>query len=49
MSADQHKQTGFLPGAISLNMRICFIRQNGKSQELKGRSEKFLKIAIVHR
>jgi hypothetical protein len=44
MSADQHKQIGTLRGAISFNKRTGFIKQNGnfdKSQELKGRPEKF--------
>jgi hypothetical protein len=44
MSADQHKPIGFLQGAISFNIRIGSVKQNEnfeKSQELKGRSEKF--------
>jgi hypothetical protein len=46
MSADQHQQVGIRKGARSHRLRGGFIKQNGnfeKSQELKGRSEKFLK------
>jgi hypothetical protein len=44
MSADQHKQFGILRGSRSCQLRGGFIKQNEnfeKSQELKGRSEKF--------
>jgi hypothetical protein len=44
MSADQYKQIGIRGGARSHQWRGGFIKQNGnfeKSQELKGRSEKF--------
>jgi hypothetical protein len=44
MSADQHKQIGIRRGATSFNMSTVYIKQNvniEKSQELKGRSEKF--------
>jgi hypothetical protein len=42
--ADQHKQIGIRGGARSFQLRGAFMKQNGnfeKSQELKGRSEKF--------
>jgi hypothetical protein len=40
ISADQYKQNGILRGALSFNtgMRTGLIKQNEKSQELKGRS-----------
>jgi hypothetical protein len=44
MSADQHKQIGIQRGATPFNMSTVYIKQNvniEKSQELKGRSEKF--------
>jgi hypothetical protein len=44
MSANQYKQIGIRGGARSQQWRGGFIKQNGnleKSQELKGRSEKF--------
>jgi hypothetical protein len=44
MSADQHKQIGIWRGATPFNMSTVYIKQNvnfEKSQELKGRSEKF--------
>jgi hypothetical protein len=44
MSADQHKQIGIRRGARSFQLRGGFVQQNenfGKSQELKGRPEKF--------
>jgi hypothetical protein len=46
MSADHHKQIGIRGGARSFQQRggFGFMKQNGnfeKSQELKGRSEKF--------
>jgi hypothetical protein len=44
MSADQHKQIGIRPEATPFNMSTVYIKQNvnfEKSQELKGRSEKF--------
>jgi hypothetical protein len=44
MSADQHKKIGIRRGATSVNIWSGLIEQNGnfeKSQEMKGRSEKF--------
>jgi hypothetical protein len=44
MLADQYKQISIRGGARSYQLRGGFIKQNGnfeKSQELKGRSEKF--------
>jgi hypothetical protein len=44
MSADQNKQIGIRGGTRYHQLRGGFIKQNGnleKSQELKGRSEKF--------
>jgi hypothetical protein len=45
MYADQHKQIGIGRGATPLNMRTLFTYKAKwklkKSQELKGRSEKF--------
>jgi hypothetical protein len=44
MSADQHKQIGIRRGARSFQLRGGLIKENEnfeKSQELKGRSEKF--------
>jgi hypothetical protein len=44
ISADQHKQIGIQGGARSFQLRGGFMKQNGnfeKSQELKGRPEKF--------
>jgi hypothetical protein len=44
MSADTSKKIGIGGGARSHQLRCGFIKQNGnieKSQELKGRSEKF--------
>jgi hypothetical protein len=44
MSADQHKQISIRRGARSSQLRGGFMKQNEnfeKSQELKGRSEKF--------
>jgi hypothetical protein len=44
MSADQPKEIGILRGALYHSLWTGFIKQNGnneKSQELKGRSEKF--------
>jgi hypothetical protein len=44
MSADHNKQIGIRGGARSFQQRGGFLKQNGnfeKSQELKGRSEKF--------
>jgi hypothetical protein len=44
MSADQHEQFGIWRGATPFNMSNVYIKQNvnvEKSQELKGRSEKF--------
>jgi hypothetical protein len=44
MSADLHKQIGIRGGATSFQLRGGSIKQNEsfeKSQELKGRSEKF--------
>jgi hypothetical protein len=44
MPADQYKQIGIRGGARSFQQRGGFMKQNvnfEKSQELKGRSEKF--------
>jgi hypothetical protein len=44
MPADQHKQIGIWRGATPFNMSTVHIKQNvsiEKSQEFKGRSEKF--------
>jgi hypothetical protein len=44
MPADQHKQIGIRRVATPFNMSTVYIKQNvnfKKSQELKGRSEKF--------
>jgi hypothetical protein len=44
MPADQYKQIGIRRGATPFNMSTVYIKQNEnfeKSQELKGRSEKF--------
>jgi hypothetical protein len=50
MSNDHLKQIGIRRGATSLNVRTDFMKQNGnfeKSQELKGRSEKYKKTIVV--
>jgi hypothetical protein len=44
MSADLRKQIGIWRGTTLFNMKTVYIKQNGnfeKSQELKGRSQKF--------